>query len=155
MPGPSTKPPTYNQHDLGLLLALVVTGASVDDARAVPAVFRQRPPDAYPRREKVWADSKYHTHDLNDWLANTYTGRIEVAVARRTDTDPGFQPIEWRWVVEGTNGWVKRARRNVLDYETTTSSSEAMVRISTMKMMLDRLTDEKPEFPSRCHKIAA
>ncbi len=58
-------------------------------------------------------------------------------------------------MVEGTNGWVKRARRNALGYETTTSSSEAMVRMSTMKMMLDRLTDEKPAFPFRYHKIAA
>ena len=136
-----------------MLLALVVTGASVDDARAVPAVFRRLPPDVYPRLEKVWADSKYHNHDLYNWLANT--GRIEVEVTRRTDTGPGFQPIEWRWVVERTNGWVQRSRRSALGYETNTSSSEALVRISTMKMMLDRLTDEKPEFPFRYHKIAA
>ena len=58
-------------------------------------------------------------------------------------------------MVERTNGWVKRARRNAMDYEHPTSSSEAMVRISMIKLMLNRLTDEKPEFPFRYHKIAA
>jgi len=52
---------------LGLLLALVITGAKVDDARAVPALFRRLPPEKYPRLEKLRADSKYHNHDLNDW----------------------------------------------------------------------------------------
>ena len=42
-----------------------------------------------------------------------------------------------------------------MDYEHTTSSSEALVRISIIKIMLNRLTDEKPEFPFRYHKIAA
>jgi putative transposase len=137
---------------LGLLLALVVTGARVDDARAVPDVFRQLPPDKYPRLEVLWADNKYHNHDLNDWLRDTYGGNIRIEVTRRTDDDPGFKPIRWRWVIERTNGWVKRARRNAMDYEKTTSSSEAMVRISMMKIMLNRLTDTKPEFPFRYPK---
>lgn len=134
---------------LGLLLAVVVTGAKVDDAKAVPAVFRQLDPDKYPRLEILWADSKYHNHDLNDWLANTYTGRVRVVVTRRADTDPGFKPVKWRWVVERTNAWVKRSRRNAIDHEHTTSSGEAMIRITMMKIMLNRLTDAKPEFPFR------
>ena len=92
---------------------------------------------------------------LNNWLANIYKGRIQIEVTRRTDSDPGFKPIKWRWVIERTNGWVKRSRRNALDYETTTSSSEAMVRISMIKLMLNRLTDEKPEFPFRYHEKTA
>ena len=140
---------------LGLLLALVVTGAHVDDARAVPAVFRQLPPDEYPRLEKLWADNKYQNHDLNDWPANTYAGRIQIEVTRRTDDEKGSKPIEWRWVIERTNGWVERSRRNAMDYEHTTSSREATVRISAIKIMLNRLTDEKPEFPFRYHEKVA
>jgi len=139
---------------LGLLLALVITGAKVDDAKAVPALLRQVPPEKYPRLEVLWADSKYHNHDLNHWLANTYTGTTRIEVTRRTDTATGFRPIRWRWVVERTNGWVKRCRRNAMDHEHTISSSEAMVRITMLKIMLNRLTDTKPEFPFRYRKIA-
>ena len=134
---------------LGLLLAVVVTGAHVDDARAVPAVLRQVPPEKYPRLSLLWADTKYHNHDLHHWLAHTYTGPIRIEVTRRTDNEKGFKPIRWRWVIERTNGWVKRSRRNAMDYEHTTTSSEAMVRIAMMKIMLNRLTDEKPAFPFR------
>ena len=38
---------------IGLLLAIVVTGAKVEDAAAVPALFRQLPPDEYPRLEML------------------------------------------------------------------------------------------------------
>jgi len=138
---------------IGLLLALVVTGGRVDDAKAVPALFRQLPPDKYPRLEKLWADNKYQNHELEAWLGSTYGGNIHIAVTSRTDTEKGFKPIKWRWVVERTNGWVKRSRRNAMDYEHTTSSSEAMVRIAMTKIMLNRLTDEKPEFPFRYPKI--
>jgi hypothetical protein len=48
---------------------------------------------------------------------------------------------------------VKRSRRNALDYERATASSEAMVRIARTKIMLNRLTGEKPEFPFRYPKI--
>ncbi len=53
---------------LGLLLAVSVTAASVDDAMAARTVFQQLKPAAQPKLEKVWADSKYHNHDLNAWL---------------------------------------------------------------------------------------
>jgi putative transposase len=137
---------------LGLLLALVVTGAKVDDARAAPDVVRQLTPDKYPRLRLLWADTTYHNHDLNGWMRNTYRGPIRIAVTSRTDDEPGFNPIKWRWVIERTNGWVKRSRRNAMDYEHTTSSSEAMVRITMTKLMLNRLTDAKPEFPFRYPK---
>jgi putative transposase len=52
---------------LGLLLAVVVTSAAVDDAKAAPEVLTQLNKTEYPRLEVVWADSKYHNHALNDW----------------------------------------------------------------------------------------
>ncbi len=54
--------------------------------------------------------------------------------------------MRWPWRV-------KRSRRNALDYERATASSEAMVRIARTKIMLNRLTGEKPEFPFRYPKI--
>ena len=138
---------------IGLLLALVVTGANVDDARAAPRLLRQLDPDTYPRLVKLWADTKYHNHALATWMTETYQGDIAIEVTQRTDEDPGFKPIKWRWVIERTNGWVKRARRTAMDHEHTTSSSEAMVRIAMARIMLNRLTDTKPEFPFRYPKI--
>ena len=49
---------------LGLLLAVVVSSAAIDDAVAAPRVLRQLGPETYPCLEVVWADTKYHNHTL-------------------------------------------------------------------------------------------
>ena len=50
---------------LGLLLAVTVTTAALDDAAAAPRVFAQVQPETFPRLEKVWADQKYHNSLLS------------------------------------------------------------------------------------------
>ena len=116
-------------------------------------MFRPLPPDKYPRLVTLWADTKYHNHDLSRRLAGAGGGRIKVVVTRRTDQEPGFKPIKWRWVVERTNAWVKRPRRRAMDHEKTASSSAAMARIAVMRLMLNRLTGTKPEFPFRYPRV--
>ena len=53
---------------MGLLLAVVVTAANVDDARAAQELFAQMPGKDFPRLEVVQADNKYHNHELDRWL---------------------------------------------------------------------------------------
>jgi putative transposase len=53
---------------LGLLLAVAVTAASLDDAAAVPSLFIRVTPESVPRLKKVWADAKYHNHELKRWM---------------------------------------------------------------------------------------
>ena len=55
-------------------------------------------------------------------------------------------PLHRRWVVERTFAWLGRSRRNSKDYERTTSSSEAMVQVSMIHLMLNRL---KPNAAAR------
>jgi len=51
----------------------------------------------------------------------------------------GFSPVRIRWVVERSNAWHNRCRRNSKDYERRTDSSEAMLKINHMRIMLRRL----------------
>ncbi len=44
-----------------------------------------------------------------------------------------------RWVVERTFGWLTKFRRLVRDYEETTPSSEAWVRLAMINVMVRRL----------------
>lgn len=46
-----------------------------------------------------------------------------------------------RWVVERTFAWIGRYRRMSKDYEYVTSSSESMVCLTMIRLMLRRLTD--------------
>lgn len=134
---------------LGLLLAVVVTSAAVDDASAAPQVFAQLSRTAHPRLEVLWADGKYHNHDLNGWLSRRRRAlpwRLEI-VSRPPKTK-GFVLLPKRWVAERTFAWLGRSRRLSKDYERRTDSSEVWVRISSIHAMLKRLTNHQhhPQF---------
>ena len=52
---------------------------------------------------------------------------------------PSAQSVSLRSAVERTFGWLMQARRLVRDYETKTSSSEAMILLQASRIMLRRL----------------
>jgi putative transposase len=142
---------------LGLLLAVVVTSAAVDDAAAAPAVLAQLHRRDFPRLEVVWADNKYHNHALADWLAapsqkRRHGWRLEVV--RRPPGATGFVLLPKRWVVERTFAWLGRSRRLSKDYERRTDSSESWVRISSLHLMLRRLTNHQ-HHPAFKYRLAA
>lgn len=123
---------------IGLLLAVVVTAANVDDARAAQQVFAQLPEEAVRRLEVVQADSKYHNHALYRWLEE-HDCRYEILVVSRPSGERRFIPLRSRWVVERTFAWLGRYRRLSKDYEHVPDSSEAVVKIAAIHHHLRRL----------------
>lgn len=123
---------------LGLLLAVLITSAHVDDGVAAPALLAQVSPHDCPRLETICGDTKYNNHALDTWLADHRPGwRIEVNPCPPGTT--GFTPVHKRWVVERTNAWTGRSRRNSKDYERTPASAAAMIHISHLHLMLRKL----------------
>ena len=53
-----------------------------------------------------------------------------------------FVVVPQRWVVERTLGWLGRYRRLSKDYEELPNSSEAMVHLAMINLMLHRLAPE-------------
>jgi len=123
---------------LGLLLAVVVTAANGDDARAAQSVFEEMPGGCYPRLRVVWADSKYNNYELERWLAE-HRLPYRVAVVNRPEDKAGWVTLPKRWVVERTFAWLGRYRRLSKDYEKLTETSAAAVRISAIHHRLQRL----------------
>ena len=96
---------------LGLLLVIVITSAGLDDGVAAPQLLGRITPHDFPRLSTIFADMKYHNHDLNAWMAEHRAGwRIEVKT--RPEGTQGFTPLAKRWVIERTNAWNGRYRRN-------------------------------------------
>jgi len=131
---------------LGLLVAVLVTGAGVDDGVAAPQLLGSITSQDFPRLEVIFGDNKYHNHGLEAWLqAERPNWRIEVK--SRPEGTRGFTPLEKRWVVERTNAWNGRCRRNSKDYERRVESSAAMIQISNIHLMLRRLSPvSRPAF---------
>jgi len=128
---------------MGLLLAVVVTAANVDDAKGAQQVLARLAEEDFPRLELLWADSKYHNYALYAWLEENAGYRIEVV--SRPEGRRGFVLLPRRWVVERTLAWLGRYRRHSKDYERLTASSEAMIQVSMIHLMLRRLEPAQPQ----------
>jgi putative transposase len=138
---------------LGLLLAVSVTAASVDDAAGVPPLFNQVTPEAMPRLAKVWADSKYHNYALKEWMKQ-HRPRWDLEIVSRPQGAKGFVLLAKRWVAERTFSWNDRCRRHSKDYERRTDSSEAMIKVSAIGLMLRRLAPANTLTPFRYAQAA-
>lgn len=134
---------------LGLLLAVLITSAGLDDGVAAPHLLGQVTPHAFPRLQTIFADTKYHNHDLEAWMAK-HRAAWHIEVKARPEGTKGFTPLPQRWVVERTNAWHGRDRRNSKDYERHISSSTVMIQLSHINLMLNRLAPEgRPVFHYR------
>jgi putative transposase len=124
---------------LGLVLAVVVTAANVDDAAGAQQVVGKYGPDTLPRLETIFGDNKYHNHTYEAWLKEHSQGQWRMEISSRPPGAEGFVPLPIRWVVERTFAWLGRYRRNSKDYEKRTDSSESMILLSSISLMLRRM----------------
>ncbi len=115
---------------MGLLLA-----ANEHDSKAAPRVIdllRGR----FNRMIKIIADVGYrgelieNTKKLFGWI-------LEIVL--RSDSTQGFQVLPKRWIVERTFSWFESYRRLGKDYENNTDTSEAIIQLSMIKLMLNRI----------------
>jgi transposase len=131
---------------LGLLLAVIVTAASVQDrdgACRLLAVLRER----FSTIALVWADGGYAGR-LVSWACQVLA--LTVTIVKRSDDTTGFVVLPRRWVVERTFGWLLRYRRLIRDYERRPEHHEAMVLWATVTIMtrkLARTTSGTPPHP--------
>lgn len=120
---------------LGLLLAVVVTAASVSDP-AGARLLVARLGGACKKLRKLWVDGTYRG-TLVDWVADHCQFLLQPVL--RSDDVKGFVVLPRRWVVERTFAWLTQCRRLSKDYEVLPASSEAMIYIAMTRLMLRRL----------------
>jgi len=113
---------------LGLLLALVVTSANVDDAKAAQTLFEWMPKTAFPRLETVQADNKYHNYQLQNWL-RVPKRPYAVWVVNRPPGERKFMPLGGgeNFCLVGTLSTVKERLKHLPE------SSEAFVQIAAIQ----------------------
>jgi putative transposase len=121
---------------MGLIVAVVVHSAGVQDydgAKPVLAGARA----GSPRLQRIWADGVYERRGLPAWVSSDCGWTLEVV--KRSDEAKGFVVQRQRWVVERTFAWLGRYRRLSKDYERLTKTSETMIKISMIHIMVRRL----------------
>jgi putative transposase len=120
---------------LGLLLAVVVHSAAIQDRDGAKRLFFKAAP-LFPTISLVWADGGY-AGQLIEWLHRCSGWLLEIV--RRLEQQVGFQVLRKRWIVERTFAWLGHSRRLSKDYEELVENSEAMIQITMIRLMLQRL----------------
>ncbi len=124
---------------LGLVLLVVVHSAGLQDGAGglltLKKLFEQIKRNLHNRwcrLKLIWADGAYVS--IVETVRQQFGWVLEIV--KRSEDVKGFQVLPRRWVVERTFGWLGRYRRLARDYEHTTSSSESMVYIASIRRML-------------------
>ncbi len=118
-----------------MILRCVVHPADVQDRDGAELVLEELA-DRFPRLKKVWADGGYAGQLLEKVKA---WGKWVLEIVKRSDKQKGFEVLPHRWIVERTFGWLGRYRRLSKDYEVFTQTSEAMIRLAMIRLMVKRL----------------
>jgi putative transposase len=128
---------------MGLLLAVLVTAADVDDARAAQELFGKLEGQPVSKVGRMFADSKYHNHDLHAWVDEH--ARWKLVIVRRPDGSVGWVKLPIRWMVERTFAWLGKCRRLSKDREKSVLSSETFVKLAMIHLMLNRLEPKRTD----------
>jgi len=134
---------------MGLLLAVLVTAASVDDAAAAQALFARLEGQPMSRVGTMYADTKYHNFRLYEWVESN--AGWEMSIVRRSKGAEGWERLPIRWTVERTFAWLGRCRRLSKDREQSVLSSESFIKLAMIQLMSHRLrpSETDPEFHYR------
>lgn len=129
---------------LGLLLMVFVHSASLQDGTGgyltLQKLFERIKQSVYNRwcrLKLIWADGAYAS--IVEKVRKNFGWILDIVL--RSDSAKGFVILPRRWVVERTFGWLGRYRRLARDFEHTTSSSESVVYIASIRRMLKLATN--------------
>jgi putative transposase len=113
---------------------VVVHAADVQDREGAKLVLAKLKGN-FERLRLIWADAGY-AGSLIAW-ARSFGGWVLELVHRREPHR--FAVLPRRWVVERTFAWLGRHRRLAKDYEALPQTSEALIYIAMIYLMLHRL----------------
>jgi putative transposase len=137
---------------LGLLLAVLVTAASVDDARAAAELFGRLRGQPVSQVRRVFADGKYHNYALYEWVEGN--AGWDLVIVRRPEGEVGWVDLPLRWTVERTFAWLGKCRRLSKDRERSVLSAEAFVKLAMIHLMLNRLEPKETDAEFRYRQVA-
>jgi putative transposase len=133
----------------GLVLAVTVHEASIADRDGAKLLLEKVGGDRLPRMQKIWADRGYNGQ-IGEWIKERFGWALEIVKPPRrwvrvpANEEPppypaGFIVLPRRWVIERTIAWIMRNRRMSRDYEFLAQTTEVLIYVAMIRLMLRRL----------------
>jgi transposase len=121
------------------MILVVVSAASVQERAGAKLVFAKHHliREKFPRLVRIWVDGGYEGKDFMRSVMDTYRWILETI--KRSEPAKRFVLLPRRWVVERTFGWFNWYRRLSKDYECLPETSEAMIQVVMIRIMVRRL----------------
>lgn len=121
-----------------MVLIAVVHAASTQDRDGAKSVI-ERLKHQFTRLRLIWADGGY-AGALVEWVAKQRPRNpLRLEIVKRSDDAQGFVVLPRRWVVERTFAWLSFHRRLSKDYEALPETSELLIYVAMIRLMLARL----------------
>jgi len=120
----------------GFLVAVMVTVAHIHDSKAVMLLMRVLK-ELVCRVKVIIADGGYRG-EIAEQVKKKFNYLIQV-VMRSDDKKTRFKPTPKRWVIERTFAWFDNDRRLCRNYELLFESSENMVKLASIKLLLNKI----------------
>jgi transposase len=137
---------------MGLLLAVLVTAADVEDPVAAEELFARLGGQPVSRVRTMYGDTRYHNFALYAWVEEN--ARYDLEVVRRPKGAKGWVLLPIRWTVERTFAWLGKCRRLSKDREKSVLSSEAFIKLAMIHLMLNRLEPKGADAEFQYHQAA-
>jgi len=118
------------------LLAVMVTAAHVHDSKAALLLMRVLKELLFGIKT-IACDGGYRG-EIAGQIRKSFDYLLQV-VMRSDDKKAGFKPAHKRWVVERTFSWFDNDRRLCRNYELLLETSEEMVKLSAIKLLLNKI----------------
>jgi len=119
----------------GWLVTVMVCVAHIHDSKAAVLLMR-KVKESIMGLKLIVADGGYRG-ELIEYVKKIFGYVIQIVM--RSDGVKEFKPLPVRWVVERTFSWFDNDRRLCRDYELLAESSEAMIKIAVIKMLLKKI----------------
>jgi putative transposase len=119
---------------LGLLIACRVEPANISDRKAASFLLGGLGP-LFPDIRTVMADAGHESRKLARQLRRDDGWKLQIIKRRQR----AFKITGLTWIVERSFAWLGRNRRLSKDYEYMVQTSETMIDLAALRIMLNRL----------------
>lgn len=129
---------------LGLLISVLVINANCSEQKGGVFVVHEMAPVDSASLQLLWVDQGYQGENFARVIEQLCGAKVEVV--KRSEA--GFVVLPKRWIVERTFGWLNQNRRLSKDYELLPEVSEAMIQAAMIRLMLQRLGEQREDTSS-------
>ena len=121
---------------LGCLILVLVHAADVQDRNGIKLVLPLLKYKFWGSIKTIIADGGYSGQPVINWVKQLFGWSLQII---KKDEAAKFKVLPKRWIVERTLAWISYSRRNSIDYEKRTDTSQIITQLAMIRVFINRI----------------